>query len=111
MLGAVLGACSSGALRTTAGVAWAGCECLPGGRALLWPALTSSSPDHVKQDGLAPLTTTERPGASRDVSQKPYTIGFFIEVRTRARGLSSGLAGVVGTSPSVTNTALSNLTV
>ena len=55
MLGAVLGACSSGALRTTAGVAWAGCECLPGGRALLWPALTSSSPDHVKQESLATL--------------------------------------------------------
>ena len=99
MLGAVLGACSSGALSTTAGVAWAGCECLPCGRALLWSALTSSSPDHVKQNGLAPLTTTERPGASRDVSQKPYTIGYrgtslALPVSGRAKLGKGGFAAV-----------------
>ena len=40
----------SGALLTLVGAAWAGCERLPGGSALHWPALTSSSPEHVKQD-------------------------------------------------------------
>ena len=40
----------SGALSTLAGTAWAGCERLPGGSALHWPALTSSSPEHVQHD-------------------------------------------------------------
>ena len=71
----------SGALRHLEGAAWAGCERLPGGSALHWPALTSSSPEHVQQECFAHLTTTERPRASRDVSQKPYTIGYWLYVR------------------------------